>query len=299
MTANKAAVEHSREPSSIDAPTMGRITEDEVARFKRDGCLVVPRAIISSPDIDEARKLIEGILSRLNKVPRIFVNDMGKSVGFKGRKPRLMPNVLFPADVERALRRTEAYKTCRRVAEQIFGGPVRYEFDQVILKNPHSNATTPWHTDLGYKRHPESCPESIDFWIAMQDTSREMGAMRYIPGSHLESIEHDRVGGPSGHLVEARDIDESRALEAPLPKGGIGIHHLRTLHSAGPNVTDLPRLSWIIHFPPEDRKRFRRWAEDKHYIDSYIRLNTARLVPLFGPLLVRVEKLLLRRKITM
>jgi glycosyltransferase involved in cell wall biosynthesis len=274
------------------------IGADEVAAFERDGFVVMDRPVISDAGIDEARQLIEHALSHLEKAPQIYVNDMGQSVGFSGKQPSLMPNLLFCADLERGLRSTEAFTTCRRVAEQLLGGPVHYEFDQVILKAPQSDVVTPWHTDLAYKRHPESCPEAVDFWISMQDTTVDMGAMRYIPGTHRQEIEHERIGGPEGRLIRALDLDESAAVDGPLRKGGVGIHHLRTVHGAGPNTTDRARLAWVVHFSREDRGPVRRWAEDRLSVDTYFRLAAARAMPVFGPVMAWVERLLLRRPST-
>lgn len=297
MTTDVPAVAPSPGTTGTVRPADGAIGADEVDAFVRDGFLVVDRPLIDESHIDEARRLIDALLTRIDKAPKFLVTDMRKAQTVDIGRSTVSPNVSFCSDLTRGLRRTKVFATCRRVAEQLLGGPVQYEFDQAILKPPHTDVRTAWHTDLAYKRHPDSCPESVNFWVAMQDTDVDMGAMRFIPGSHQEEIEHDRLSGPQGSVLEAVGVDQSRAVPAPLPKGGFTVHGLRTLHGSNGNTTDRPRLGWVIHFVREDRSRLRRWAEERYQVDSYLRLAAARMLPVLGPVMVRVERILVKRGI--
>lgn len=274
------------------APVLGTsaVTDDEVAFFRERGYLAVDRPVIPADDIDRVRGLLDELFANWRKIPKGLFHDHGKPHGVDDAAP-LAPNVIFCGDLAPELRRTETYRTCRRVAEQLLGGPVRHEFDQSILKPGHSPARTAWHTDLGYKRYPDSAPESVNFWVALQDTTAEMGALRYIPGSHLRDTVHDR----EGHIIVARDVDEAAAVTCPLPKGGFTIHALRTIHGSEGNMSDGPRASWILHFTREDRGPIRRFSEERLRTDSRIRVLGMRLMPYAGPLLERIERTLATR----
>lgn len=51
--------------------------------------------------------------------------------------------------------------------------------------------------------------------------------------------------------LEAIDVDNDEAVFAPLPKGGVSIHHSRTLHAAGPNLSRGPRKVYSLVFAVE------------------------------------------------
>ena len=54
---------------------------------------------------------------------------------------------------------------------------------------------------------------------------------------------------PRVTALECCDVfDPAQAQPCPLPPGGAAIHHCRTLHCAGPNASDVPRLAYILAF---------------------------------------------------
>lgn len=275
-----------------EQPRPGPLSSDELAAFKRDGFVAVARPVIPAPAIDQVLRIMdERVFGARRPIPG-YVHDHGKPFGLDDGPP-LAPNVIFCTDLAPQLMRSRAYATAKAVAEQLLGGPVRYEFDQSIYKPPHSPAKTEWHTDLGYKRYPDTAPDSVNFWIALQDTTSDMGAMRYIPGSQQRVVEHDR----QGHVIIARDVPEDDAVTCPLPKGGFTIHALRTIHGSNGNSTDHPRGSWIIHFTRDERGAVRKFADDRVHLDRFIRKNGMRLSPRFGPALNRIERFLADRGI--
>jgi ectoine hydroxylase-related dioxygenase (phytanoyl-CoA dioxygenase family) len=92
--------------------------------------------------------------------------------------------------------------------------------------------------------------------------TEEMGAMQFVPGSHLEGLRHHRHvdDDPVLNLLVADGVDRSRAVACPLPAGGATFHHRRTLHHTAENTTDRPRLA----FPTEFQTAPRRVAEPEH-----------------------------------
>ena len=43
-------------------------------------------------------------------------------------------------------------------------------------------------------------------------------------------------------------VDDSQAVVADLPAGGITLHHCQTLHRTAPNTTDRQRRALAIHY---------------------------------------------------
>jgi ectoine hydroxylase-related dioxygenase (phytanoyl-CoA dioxygenase family) len=82
--------------------------------------------------------------------------------------------------------------------------------------------------------HPELQLASV---IAFVDFTRENGATRIIPGSHLAE---DRWQNPAEQMMNATPDPDSIAY-AEMPAGSAVIYTGGTVHAGGSNVTDVPR----------------------------------------------------------
>jgi ectoine hydroxylase-related dioxygenase (phytanoyl-CoA dioxygenase family) len=87
--------------------------------------------------------------------------------------------------------------------------------------------------------------------MPLQKATVENGCMHIIPGSHRRPVMAHRSlnNDPRIHALECvGDFDPRTAVACPVPAGGAMIHHCRTLHSAGANRSDTPRLAYILAF---------------------------------------------------
>jgi len=112
-----------------------------------------------------------------------------------------------------------------------------------------------WHQDYGYWQCIDP-PEMLTAWVALDDVSEENGCMQVVPGSHkwglvpegnffdhdLQALE-ERITAASGKTFQT----------APciLPAGALSFHHCMTLHGSGPNLSQRPRRSLVVHLLPE------------------------------------------------
>jgi ectoine hydroxylase-related dioxygenase (phytanoyl-CoA dioxygenase family) len=55
--------------------------------------------------------------------------------------------------------------------------------------------------------------------------------------------------------LEADHIPADQIVACPIPAGGITIHHCRTFHYTGPNLTDQPRRAYILSFAVPSKLR--------------------------------------------
>jgi ectoine hydroxylase-related dioxygenase (phytanoyl-CoA dioxygenase family) len=138
---------------------------------------------------------------------------------------------------------------------------VRLWHDQMIFKpGAGAEATTEragnigWHQDYAHWQ----CADTDNFvtaWIALQDTDLQNGGMRTIAGSHTWGLLDD------AYTFGEKDLDmleqkfrgggrEWRDEPCVLKAGQVSFHHALTLHGSGPNLTDQPRLSIIMHMMP-------------------------------------------------
>jgi hypothetical protein len=71
---------------------------------------------------------------------------------------------------------------------------------------------------------------------------------------------------PNVHAIVTDDVDESRAVFAPLAAGGAIFHHCRILHSSLPNRSPHARRAYANEFqlPPVAREAVpdRPWLEE-------------------------------------
>ena len=137
------------------------------------------------------------------------------------------------------------------------------------MKKAKTGTCTPWHQDEAF-RDPRFEYNELTIWIPMQDTDSTSSCLQFIPGSHLRDVlKHGSPDDNSGsHSLEcADDFDLASAVAGCIPAGGCTIHHQRTLHYAGPNCSDHPRLAYILTFgtAPKPSSVFRSfsWLENR------------------------------------
>lgn len=90
-------------------------------------------------------------------------------------------------------------------------------------------------------------------WIALSDASPATGPMRFLPGTHQGELHsHENTYAEDnllsrGQTVEA-ELDESRAVLAPLAAGEMSLHHVRLVHGSGPNQTNDRRIGLVARY---------------------------------------------------
>ena len=132
------------------------------------------------------------------------------------------------------------------IIEDIIGPNIQLFHNQAIYKPPHHGGPVFWHQDNAYwKCLPANL---VSCWLTLDDVDLHNGAMQFIPGSHLRPMIHDQAKGSDVLLDMGKLVDDSEAVVADLPAGGITLHHCQTLHRTAPNTTDRQRRALAIHF---------------------------------------------------
>jgi hypothetical protein len=220
------------------------LTEQQCRDFHTDGYLSLPTLATA-----------EEVLSLRATYERLFNCRAGYSDGnfldFGGtndEQPSL-PQILLPCLYEPALRVSALHARCLSIARQLMGPAAEFHFDHAMTKPARGGQLTPWHQDRAFYT-TYSTHTTITFWLALQDVGRDSGCLRFVPKSnHGPLLQHRHLhDDPRIHGLEAIGVDEARALYCPLPAGGATIHHNMTLHSAGPNISDVPRWAYAMGF---------------------------------------------------
>jgi ectoine hydroxylase-related dioxygenase (phytanoyl-CoA dioxygenase family) len=97
--------------------------------------------------------------------------------------------------------------------------------------------------------------EVVTLWLAIDASTVENGCMRVIPGTHaLGPITHVRDEHPETKVLHERlpdeVVEEHRAVNCVLPRGGCSFHAPYLIHGSLPNVSTKRRCGLTMRFMP-------------------------------------------------
>jgi Phytanoyl-CoA dioxygenase (PhyH) len=249
-----------------DAGTFCPPADSNEVAFPNNGFMALSRI---TPDEDVS--LIRTTLVRL------FAEQVGHREGMlfdfagtdeEGGRARL-PQLLDPRNFAPELVKTEFFHNAEQLAKRLLGPRARFVADHAMLKPAWDGAETPWHQDDAFRPGDVDCTE-VSIWMPLQPVDEENGCLAFIPGSHKwDVLPHRWLSGDGRiHALECHSgFDPARATLCPLPAGGCTVHTNRTLHWAGPNRSDAPRLAYVLVFGlPLQRAAHPRdhyWLADK------------------------------------
>ena len=180
-----------------------------------------------------------------------------------------MPQILRPSVYAPELLRGAAATNAATVARLLLGPEARLAFDHVMMKPPHDGAPTPWHQDDAFA-DPAFDMRSVTIWIPLQAVDERNGCLAFIPGSPRRDVLAHHSPGEDGRVHGLECIggfDPADAVPCPIPAGGCTIHTARTLHGAGPNLSDAPRYAFALVFStpkrPVAQPDMRPWLEGR------------------------------------
>ncbi len=155
-----------------------------------------------------------------------------------------------------------------RVA-QLIGPDLTLFNTRILCKPPRVGRTVPWHQDAPY--WPLDPPLVTTFWLAIDDVTKDNGALRLLPRHHRGgALEHVSVSADANVFDEAIRpdlVDESCAEFMTMQRGGCSFHDGFTPHSSGPNLTSERRCAFIARYIPT-QSRLRR-SERQLYGEDY------------------------------
>ena len=239
---------------------------EQAAEYSRDFCnqrdretlahqgFLVVRGITREEGAARVRELVEPLFER-----RVGFNegrqfDMA-GVETKDGAPKLS-QILAPRTFAPALGETEVFRNAHKLARELLGPKAEFVFDHVIRKAAHDGAVTPWHQDEAF-HDPRFHYDEISIWVPLQPVDAHNGCMQFIPGSKGEVLPHSSPNNDSRvHVYEcAGGFEPDDAVGCPLAIGECTVHTGRTVHGAGANRSDAPRLAYILVFENPRRPR--------------------------------------------
>jgi hypothetical protein len=224
-----------------------RLDREMIARFREDGFLAFDTGLPLEA-VAALRETLTGLhAERVGFEEGALFDAMGPD---DGSGPARFPQILHPRSFAPELIGSGFYQLARGIAEQILGSDVRFKADISLMKPARIGDATPWHQDEAFQ-DPAFDYEEVSFWLALQPVNDVNSCMAYLPGSHKGPVlPHGFPGNdPRIHALECvSGFDPGDAVQCPLPGGGCVIHSGRTIHGAGPNLSDGDRLAYVLIF---------------------------------------------------
>lgn len=106
-----------------------------------------------------------------------------------------------------------------------------------------------WHQDCHY--FGTASPQIISCGVYLEDTDRENGCLRVVPGSHTRGVFPHSPGSGQWAQGEWVETDESVAVDVAMPAGSVVLFNAMLLHAAHRNShASRTRYSMFGHFVP-------------------------------------------------
>jgi phytanoyl-CoA hydroxylase len=204
--------------------------DDLINAYRKDGFVRVP-SVLTPAEVDRYRSRAGSYLE-------------------EHRADRLQQDSIFSQLVnvwqqDPVLRELTLHPRIATIAEQLAGFPLRLWHDQMLVKEPNSNAATHFHQDRPYWPHAnDRLPLSA--WIALVDVPPERGCMTFLPGSHTRTdLQPQNLADEEDLFTRAPELRYSPRVTIPLYAGDCTFHSGYTGHMALPNTTDTARFAHI------------------------------------------------------
>lgn len=234
-----------------------RIESAAVATFRRDGYVVL-RDVVSARRCAELRAAIAADLDPLVG-PAEFEADVGypgapvdrDAAG--GQTPRRLLHAYARSPLLRDLALDPVVST--QLVELVPSAAAmlsQCHHNCVMTKYPGFSSATLWHQDIRYWSFDR--PELVSAWFALGRETRQNGALRVIPGSHVMNLDRGRLD----HSLFLRpELEENRllirqAIVIELGAGDVLLFHCRLFHAAGKNRTDEVKLTPVFTYYAAD-----------------------------------------------
>jgi non-haem Fe2+, alpha-ketoglutarate-dependent halogenase len=120
----------------------------------------------------------------------------------------------------------------------------------LFTKEANTEHFVSWHQDLHY--WGLNADDEVTAWVALSPATLVSGCMRFMPGSHLQIVEHVDTFSEQNLLSRGQEVavevDEAMAVDAPLQTGQVSLHHGRTSHASHPNRSSERRIGVAIRY---------------------------------------------------
>jgi ectoine hydroxylase-related dioxygenase (phytanoyl-CoA dioxygenase family) len=225
------------------------VTRENVEQYRREGYTLVPE-LLSQREMDEIQAVLDP-----------FIDDQVRL----GRRPEHLDH---PHIWNYRILQICKHPKILDAFEQFLGSNIALFATHVICKAKGDGLAVPWHQDGSY--WPLEPMDVITLWLAVDPSTVENGCMKVIPGTHTAgSIEHVQTERPETKVLDrglpANLIDEWKAVNCVLPRGGASFHAPWLFHGSTPNTSTQRRCGYTIRCMPPTTRLVRNGPTAKYF----------------------------------
>ena len=264
--------------TSAAAPPVAPLTPEQREAYARDGYVVLPSVftpVETAAMAAESDRLVDLLVNA-----SLAVGEVSPRLDLRSRDEGPVLLKIQPlADVSGLLERVSLDDRLLQPMRDLLGceplmleeklnGKELLDCDLGSLPVRPASPAFPFHTDFHYFYLDGYPPETLSSAIAIDRCTKENGALRVVPGSHLQ--EWPLASSWPPYLDESSFPEQDQAyLECPA--GTVVVFHSKLAHASSPNTTTDPRRLLIYsHYPsthdvpPDARNRPLREAGREH-----------------------------------
>lgn len=235
------------------------LSDEEIRRYREDGVIMIKQAIdpnwmaMVEAGVEEARNNSSLIGKFMSRKVEGYQMDI-----FLWKRIDILRDLIY-------------YGPFAHWARQLMGSnEVRFFYDQMFVKEPGTDAPTPWHQDLSF--WPIRGEQICSFWIPCDPVTRESSGLMYVKGSHrwpqrFKAYSPDYVAALIDDTMD--DIPDINAnpdrfdlVDWEMEPGDILMFHPLTLHGSYGNASRVRRrralaLRWTgddVVYAPTDKR---------------------------------------------
>lgn len=234
-----------------------------VETFRRDG-VVILRGFLARDEVDDLLARIDRFVREVAPslpAEEVYFEEAGRPESLQ-RLNRLNRHDPY-FDV---LRKSDRFKG---VAERLLGEAVTEQHMMYFSKPPRVGKATPPHQDAYYWMIEP--PVGVTYWLSLGTADEGNGCMRYVKGSHRQSLRphvDSNVLGFSQRLVDYGPEEARDEICLTADPGDLIVHDGRTIHRADANSSDRPRpalgLVYFAAASEEDKPKTTAYQEKLH-----------------------------------
>ncbi|MEM6762544.1 MAG: phytanoyl-CoA dioxygenase family protein, partial [Pseudomonadota bacterium] len=227
------------------------ITEDEKRTYAEDG-IVCLRGFFDADTVERLRDLAEEDMAN----PGPLHQELTKP-GLPGRV--FFDTVLWTFK-EKAKTILHDLPTAEIAGTVMGSSKVNIFFDQLLIKEPGTTESTPWHNDVPF--WPVRGNQISTLWLALDEVTNDSGAVEYVKGSHTWGtwFKPPAFAGDDKYKIDLPPVpkidemrDELDMVSYELEPGDCTIHHGLLVHGApGNSRTDRRRRAYLTRWAGDD-----------------------------------------------
>ncbi len=226
-----------------------RLTEEQVATFRREGFLIPQEQVLPAKKFEALKAYFEKLLADLPS----------------GMRPESMdvPHFTYPE-----LFRWLFDDAVLDLVEPILGPDIALFSSHFICKPKGNGKRVPWHEDSSYWRGMLSPMEVVTVWLAIDPSTKENGCMWVIPRTHDNGFsDYDKVDSEKNVFpteIKASQRDTSKAVPCELLPGQASLHDGRIMHGSEANTSAIRRCGYTMRYM-STRTRFNHEGRENHH----------------------------------